>query len=59
MCVTITYFAKRSLNHDPNTNSINGCNTSLGKDAIHRVSTRWSICRIFFQIGMNWCVTLR
>ena len=32
-----------------NTNSINDCNTSLGKDAMNRY--KWSICRILFS---NW-----
>ena len=35
-----------------NTNSINGCNTSLGKDAIHRVSTNRPFAALFFQIGI-------
>ena len=33
------------------TNSINDCNTSLDKDAMNRVSTRWPICRILL---VNW-----
>ncbi|MEH2177181.1 hypothetical protein [Nostoc sp.] len=35
------------------TNSINGCNTSLGKDAIHRVSTNGLFVAFFFQIGIS------
>ncbi|MEH1792914.1 hypothetical protein [Nostoc sp.] len=34
-------------------NSINDCNTSLGKDAIHRVSTNSLFVALFFQIGIN------
>ncbi|MGV0107541.1 hypothetical protein NSTCB13_06428 [Nostoc sp. DSM 114160] len=34
-----------------NTNSIDDCNTSLGKDAIHRVSTNGLCVAFFFQIG--------
>ncbi|WP_141699724.1 hypothetical protein [Nostoc sp. KVJ20] len=36
-----------------NTNSINDCNTSLGKDAIHRVSTNGLFVAFFFQIGIT------
>jgi hypothetical protein len=37
-----------------NTSSINDCNTSLGKDAIHRVSTNSLFVALFFQIGINY-----
>ncbi|MBW4431618.1 MAG: hypothetical protein KME28_07780 [Pelatocladus maniniholoensis HA4357-MV3] len=43
-----------------NTNSINDCNTSLGKDAImgrdaiNRVSTNGLFVAFFFQIGINF-----
>ncbi len=36
------------------TNLINDCNTSLGKDAIHRVSTNGLFVAFFFQIGINY-----
>ncbi len=35
-----------------NTNSINDCNTSLVKDAIHRVSTDGLFVAFFFPIGI-------
>ncbi|QFS46196.1 hypothetical protein GXM_03676 [Nostoc sphaeroides CCNUC1] len=35
-----------------NTNSINDCNTSLGKDAMNRVSTNGLFVAFFFQIGI-------
>ena len=35
------------------TNSINDCNTSLGKDAIHRVFTNSLFVAFFFQIDIN------
>ncbi|MBN3879278.1 MULTISPECIES: hypothetical protein [unclassified Nostoc] len=34
------------------TNSINDCNTSLGKDAMNRVSTNGLFVAFFFQIGI-------
>ncbi|WP_167315554.1 hypothetical protein [Nostoc punctiforme] len=36
-----------------NTNSINDCNTSLGQDAIHRVSTNGLFVAFFFPIGIS------
>ncbi|WP_445628729.1 hypothetical protein [Nostoc sp. DSM 114167] len=36
-----------------NTNSINGCNTSLGKDAMNRVSTNGLFVALFFQIDIT------
>ncbi|WP_341529547.1 hypothetical protein [Nostoc sp. UHCC 0302] len=41
------------------TNSINDCNTSLGEDAIHRVSTNGLFVTFFFQIGITLCVLAR
>ncbi|MEH1815771.1 MAG: hypothetical protein V7K26_05970 [Nostoc sp.] len=35
------------------TNSINDCNTSLGKDAMNRVSTNGLFVASFFQIGIT------
>ncbi|MEH1950709.1 MAG: hypothetical protein V7K77_27690 [Nostoc sp.] len=35
------------------TNSINDCNTSLGKDAMHRISTNGLFVAFFFPIGMT------
>ncbi|OYD96452.1 hypothetical protein CDG76_06625 [Nostoc sp. 'Peltigera membranacea cyanobiont' 210A] len=39
-----------------NTNSINDCNTSLGKDAMNRVCTNGLFVALFFPIGIfsNW-----
>jgi hypothetical protein len=37
----------------PDTNSINDCNTSLGKDAIHCISTDGLFVTFFFQIGIK------
>ncbi|ODG98792.1 hypothetical protein A4S05_07355 [Nostoc sp. KVJ20] len=36
-----------------NTNSINDCNTSLGKDAMNRVSTNGLFLAFFFKIGIT------
>ena len=35
------------------TNSINDCNTSLGEDAMNRVSTNGLFVTYFFQIGIR------
>ncbi|MEH2256416.1 hypothetical protein [Nostoc sp.] len=35
------------------TNSINDCNTYLGRDTIHRVSTNGLFIAFFFQIGIS------
>ncbi|MGJ5633958.1 hypothetical protein [Nostoc sp. CALU 1950] len=35
------------------TNSINDCNTSLGKDAMNRVSTNGLFVAFFFEIGIK------
>ncbi|BBD68780.1 hypothetical protein NIES4072_38940 [Nostoc commune NIES-4072] len=35
------------------TNLINDCNTSLGKDAMNRVSTNGLFVGLFFQIGIT------
>ncbi|MEH2202463.1 MAG: hypothetical protein V7K53_00075 [Nostoc sp.] len=45
-------FSQETLWHS-NTNSINDCNTSLAKDAIHRVSTNGLFVAFFFQIGIK------
>ncbi|WP_341525826.1 hypothetical protein WKK05_25065 [Nostoc sp. UHCC 0302] len=37
----------------PNINSINGCNTSLGEDAMNRVSTNGLFVAFFFLIGVT------
>ncbi|MGV0104451.1 hypothetical protein NSTCB13_03128 [Nostoc sp. DSM 114160] len=39
------------------TNSINDCNTYLGKDAMNRVSTNGLFVVFFFQIGINLNLT--
>ncbi|QFS47887.1 hypothetical protein GXM_05379 [Nostoc sphaeroides CCNUC1] len=39
--------------HKTYTNLINDCNISLGKDAIHRVSTNGLFVAFFFQIGIK------
>ncbi len=39
-----------------NTNSINDCNTSLGKDAMNRVSTNGLFVAFFFPIGVNFAL---
>ncbi|QFS46055.1 hypothetical protein [Nostoc sphaeroides] len=36
-----------------NTDSINDCNTSLGKDAMNRVSTNGVFVAFFFEIGIT------
>ncbi|MEH2175721.1 hypothetical protein [Nostoc sp.] len=49
----MTKYFRSNVDAMANTNSINGCNTSLGKDAMNRVSTNGLFVAFFFQIGIT------
>ncbi|MEH2181191.1 hypothetical protein [Nostoc sp.] len=46
-------WVKKEKGFESYTNSINDCNTSLGKDAMNRVSTNDLFVAFFFQIHIT------